>query len=548
MDEIIYIDRTSLKIPMENSTIKNTGQVLISVTVRNRSSDTVINAAAGVSLLEVLLEHGLAVTAECGGRGTCKKCLVRVQKQGLIQACRYVLEHDIKVILPMPPRTSILESSDGPVKQVGGDSGITMTQDLGTVTVCYDGGMIAHHANTAQNPPVPYGVAVDIGTTTVVVYLEDLAARKTVAVESFVNPQAFAGSDVVSRINFAMEHETGLALLQQCIVTAINKAVDKACTAAHVSPGMIFKLTVVGNPTMLHLLLGVDPAPIARAPYVPLFTEAKTQRASMLGLTINPGAVVMTLPLVAGYVGADVIAGIASTPMMDTESFSLYIDIGTNGEMALGNRDVIFCCASAAGPAFEGARIRCGVSGIAGAICSYEDGSYTTIGGLAPVGICGSGVVDIVARLLDRGIIDADGFMESDVCIERSENTGHNRDIVLTPADVREVQLAKAAIASGIKILIKQSGVRTEDIGRVYLAGAFGNYMRIASAARIGMMPPELVPKVVCVGNAAGTGACLALRSREFERSLKRIVDRATYIELSGRPDFNDIFIEEMAF
>jgi uncharacterized 2Fe-2S/4Fe-4S cluster protein (DUF4445 family) len=525
---------------------------LVKVTVKHGPRETVITASAGGRLVDVLREQGIILFSVCGGRGICKKCLVSVEKQGLVLACKYMLEHDIDVTIPLPAAggTRILESDGGAVKKVDGDNGVTIASVGARVTVCFNGRIIAEYENASGKTPVPYGAAIDIGTTTVVVYLEDLAAVRTVAIESFVNPQAFAGSDVVSRIHFVMEHETGLAQLQQSIVASLNRAIEKACAAAagKIVPREIYKLTAAGNPAMLHLLLAVDPSPIARAPYVPVFTEAKTRNAAELGLAASPGAVVTTLPSVSGYVGADVVAGIASTPMTEAEAFSLYIDIGTNGEMALGNRDSIFCCSSAAGPAFEGARISCGVGGVEGAICSYENGVYSTIGGHPPVGICGSGIVDIVAWFLDRGIIGAGGFMESDVCIERRGNTATGRDIILTPVDVREVQLAKAAIASGIKILMKEADVEISKIEKVYLAGAFGNFMNVANAARIGMIPPDLAPKVVCIGNAAGTGARLALRSRGFERSLKKIVDISKYIELSGRSDFNETFVEEMGF
>jgi uncharacterized 2Fe-2S/4Fe-4S cluster protein (DUF4445 family) len=533
---------------MKNSNTTKTEPALISVTVKHGSKETTISAPAGTRLIDVLREHETATISVCGGRGTCKKCLVSVGKQGLMLACRYIVEHDIEVTILPPARTRILESDGGVLKSVACNSGITMTSAGGMVKVRNNGRIIARHVRTAGETPVPYGVAIDIGTTTVVIYLEDLASGTTAGVESFVNPQAAVGSDVVSRIHFVMEQKRGVIQLQHSIVTAINHAIGKACSTACIKPDDIYKLTVAGNPTMLHLLLGIDPSPIACAPYAPVFTKAKTATALALGLNANPGAAVAVLPSIAGYVGADVVAGIASTPMTESEAFSLYIDIGTNGEMALGNRDSIFCCASAAGPAFEGARIKCGVGGVEGAICSYENGGYATVGGLPPIGICGSGIVDIVARLLDKGVIDARGFMASDFVVEYGRNTGCGSDIVLTPADVREVQLAKAAIASGIAILIKHAGIRTGDIEQVYLAGAFGNFMNVASAGRIGMIPRDFAAEVVGVGNAAGTGARLALRSREFERSLQRIVDVSEYIELSGRSDFNDEFVEAMSF
>jgi uncharacterized 2Fe-2S/4Fe-4S cluster protein (DUF4445 family) len=533
---------------MKKSNATSSEPASIRIIVRHGSGEKVIIAPAGTRLLDALQETEISLHSVCGGSGTCAKCLVDIEGQGLVRACRHLLEREIRVTMPMSAHPQILESGSGVVKQVVCDSGIAMTASAGIETISCDGRVIARRDAHSGEASVPYGVAIDIGTTTVVAYLEDLSDGRTIAVESFVNPQAGAGGDVISRIHFVMERASGLAQLQRCLVSGINRAVEKARSAGKIDPWSICKIAAVGNPTMLHLLLAVDPSPIAQAPYAPAFTEAQTTSAAMLGLAVNPEAVVVTLPCISGYVGADVVAGIASTPMIDEETLSLYIDIGTNGEMALGNRECIFCCASAAGPAFEGSGICCGVGGVAGAICSYEHGTYATIGGCSPVGICGSGIVDIIAGFLDNGIVDARGFMESDVIIESAVNTGCGRDIVLTPADVREVQLAKAAIASGIEILIKQAGVGIDEVKRVYLAGAFGNFMNVGNAARIGMIPQLLAAQAVCVGNAAGTGARLALRSREFERSLKRIAGMATYVELSGRADFNATFVEAMNF
>lgn len=393
-----------------------------------------------------------------------------------------------------------------------------------------------------------YGAAIDIGTTTVAVFLENLTTGKAAGVESFVNPQAAYGHDVISRIRHAMNDPQGLSTLRMAVVEGINEALNALCRGAGVSHEAIIKASVAGNPTMLHLFCGVDPSSIARAPYSPVFTKAQLKRGGECGLSMNRGGAVLVLPSISGFVGADVVAGIAATPVTGSPAFSLYLDIGTNGEMALGNREGLFCCSSAAGPAFEGATIRCGMGAVEGAICSFKNGRYKTIGGRLPVGICGSGIVDIVAHLLSAGTIRSDGYMENDYRVERGERTATGSDIVLTPQDVRSVQLAKAAIRSGITILMKTAGIAAERIKRVYCAGAFGAYLNIGSAAAIGMIPQEFLGRVTSVGNAAGYGARLALRSLEFEKSLQKIVSKARYIELSGREDFNEEFVRALEF
>ena len=248
------------------------------------------------------------------------------------------------------------------------------------------------------------------------------------------------------------------------------------------------------------------------------------------------------------YVGADITAGLAAVPLAESDGFSLFIDIGTNGEMALGNRETILACATAAGPAFEGARIQCGMGGVFGAIAKYADGKYETIGNQGPMGICGSGLVDIVAYLLDQGVITPEGYMEKEHVLVPAKASGTGKDIVITPRDIRETQLAKAAVAAGIKVLIEQSGRVMGDIRHVYLAGGFGNTLNIASAVRIGLIPGGLGEKVVQVGNSAGAGALLAVKSTDFESRVRGIAGMCRYIELSSRRDFNDHFMDEMHF
>ena len=521
---------------------------MIKVSIKSHDGDRVLKARKGDRLLDVLRSAGAEVYSPCGGNGRCGKCLVTIRGKGIRLACHYLLEHDIELALPKHEAALIVESEQMLQKTITLDCGIEKICKNGIVTVSYKGRSLWPSIKSSPETDKLYGIAVDIGTTTVVVFLQDLTSGKTVGVESFINPQAAYGHDVISRIHHTMEHTGGLAGLRAMLAAGINEAIDALCRRTGISNRNIFKTTVAGNPTMLHFFLGKNPSSIACAPYKPLFTEAQQTTGNECGLCMNPAGVVQVLPSISGFVGADVVAGIATTPFVDTDGFSLYIDIGTNGEMAVGNREKMFCCSTAAGPAFEGATLHCGAGGVEGAICSFADGRYTTIGGCAPVGICGSGIVDIVAFLLENEIIDHNGYMDEAYRIEQKERTATGEDIVLTPRDVREVQLAKAAIRAGVTILAKSAGISLDAVETVYLAGAFGNFMNIANSTAIGLIPKQLADKVVCVGNAAGYGARLALCSVDFEESLGRIAAKAHYIELSGRNDFNEEFVKEIEF
>ena len=524
------------------------GGKLVKVIIKNHDGECVLKARKGDRLIDVLRNAGVPVLSPCGGNGICGKCLVTISGLGMRLACRYVLERDTEIALPKHGTSLIVESEQKVRKTVALDSGIEKICKNGVVKVLYKGAHLCAYGASSLEAAAQFGVAIDIGTTTVVVFLQDLASGKTVGVESFVNPQAAYGHDVISRIHHTIEHAGGIARLRDMIVTGINEAIDDLCRRTGISYNDIFKTTVAGNPTMLHFFLGKNSASIASAPYRPVFTEAQRKTGKECGLCMNPAGVVLVLPSISGFVGADVVAGMAATPFFDTGAFSLYIDIGTNGEMAIGNRKKMYCCSTAAGPAFEGATLHCGVGGVEGAIYSFKDGRYKTIGGCAPIGICGSGIVDIIAFLLEKEIIDHNGYMEAAYRIEQKERTATGKEIVLLPRDVREVQLAKAAICAGITILVKSAGISLDVVESVYLAGAFGMFMNVENALAIGMLPCQLKDKIVCVGNAAGYGARLALCSVDFEESLGRIAFKAHYIELSGREDFSEEFVKEMIF
>ena len=253
------------------------------------------------------------------------------------------------------------------------------------------------------------------------------------------------------------------------------------------------------------------------------------------------------IPSIASYVGADIVSGLASVELPD-EKYALFIDIGTNGEIALANNKKVFSCATAAGPAFEGANIEHGVGGIEGAISEYENGNITTIGKKPAIGICGSGLIDIVAALVEEGKVDFMGFMEEPLVLTPKKDSGTDHDICIFPEDIRQVQLAKAAIAAGIKILIKAAEVNFKDIECLYLAGGFGNYIRVESAIKIGLLPSELEDRIIPIGNSAGTGAKLSLISKDFNKRIHKVISHSEYLELSLRADFNMEYVEQMNF
>jgi uncharacterized 2Fe-2S/4Fe-4S cluster protein (DUF4445 family) len=418
----------------------------------------------------------------------------------------------------------------------------------------------------------PHGVAVDIGTTTIVGMLLDLETGEELAVASATNPQVAYGDDVVSRINHARTHPDGLRTLQQAVVGCLNDIIGQLCRRARVRRRDIYEVVVVGNTTMAHLLLGVNPEFIAQAPYVGAWRSARTVGAREVGLRLHPRGQLTILPNIAGFVGSDTVGVILATRLLESERVELAIDIGTNGEIVLGSRGRLLCCSTAAGPAFEGARIRFGMRAAAGAIervTFAEDVHCEVIGARSPLGMCGTGLIDAVAELLRVGVVDAGGRLRppeevgevpepirrrvrrhSDglifLLVGREE--GAPEDIYLTQRDVREVQLAKGALFAGIRTLERELGISDADISRVLLAGAFGNYIRRDMALRIGLLPALPVERVEFVGNSAGTGAKMALLSTGARSAAERISRTVEYVELAASADFQDTFAEAMLF
>lgn len=606
---------------------------MFKVKVHSDKRTVEFQATDKLSLLHYLRNNGLFVDSPCNGNGTCGKCRVKLISEppqasereiellghsaiedGYRLACRVYVNtgleislgdeqntpakiltegmlRDIKIKpllskislpldkpglsdqrddfqrlsyspLPCPADLPLLRSLPAVLREKGYN--ITLISD-GLKPLAVEAG------NTTGEF---YGAAVDIGTTTIACYLFDLNTGKKLCVDSFLNPQKIYGADVISRIKHTMDSAEGLEQLHSMIVSAINAGISVMCSKAHINPDRIYAVTLVGNTTMLHLLLKVDPKYIASAPFTPVFTSNINLRAEELGIAVNPSGLVCILPSVSAYIGADTVGAVLSTGMSEQADISLLIDIGTNGEIVLGNTTFLYACSSAAGPAFEGANIRNGMGSISGAVSSVsltQGLSFTTIGDSRPAGICGTGIVDALAQLLEIGIVDETGRMDmawepqvpeqaalaerltavdgmNAFILCREEETGTGREIAVTQKDIRELQNAKAALAAGINVLVREAGISFDDIKTVYLAGGFGSYINIESALKIGLIPEALRGKIITVGNAAGQGAIETLLNSDSLKAAGEISRRIKYIELSACKDFNDYYVECMMF
>ncbi|MHB1006744.1 MAG: ASKHA domain-containing protein [Chloroflexota bacterium] len=416
-----------------------------------------------------------------------------------------------------------------------------------------------------------YGVAVDIGTTSIVGALMDLTSGEAVAVASSLNGQASFGADVISRINFAAAGPEGLAQLQASVVGTINAILAELISRSGVPRERIYELVAVGNTTMSHLFLGINPSSLALAPYVAVNSDAYATRASELGIEIHPRGQVYMLPNIACFVGSDTVGVVLATRQHDDPRVRLAIDIGTNGEIVLGSAERLVACSTAAGPAFEGAEITFGMRATDGAIEKLwieDDVVVRTINNGRPRGLCGSGLIDAVAEMLRVGLIDETGRLVAPedaaqvlpealckrlVQTERGyafvlAGAGRQR-VYLTQQDVRKLQLAKGAISAGIQILMKELGLSGHaEIAEVLLAGAFGSYVSPASARAIGLVPPFPLSRLISVGNAASVGARMALLSMDARKEAEAIARRVEHIELSSRADFQDEFVTAMYF
>jgi len=420
-----------------------------------------------------------------------------------------------------------------------------------------------------------YGIAYDLGTTTVVATLLDLNTGTPLAVKSMLNKQQPFGADVITRISATMLDPNALEKLSSLAQETLNQLTQEVCIEAGISPLHVYEIAIAGNATMNHLLLGIDPEALGVAPFIMSSADFPDVNAAEIGIEIHPRAKAVILPSLGAYVGGDIIAGALASGMDRDKRLRLFIDVGTNCEIVLGDGEKILATAAPAGPAFEAASIKCGVRAASGAIETIKitDGQLIigTIDDAPAVGICGSGLVDACASLVGVGLLDHSGrFVTDEIArdvaptladrlLERegervfvltwSKEVGDLSDCVfLTQRDVRELQFAKAAIATGWALLLEEFGVAESEIQQVLLAGSFGSYLSPASAIKIGLVPKLSVMRIMSAGNVAGEGAKMVLLSAQERHGANALLEEINYVELSDRADFNDKFVDRLAF
>jgi len=410
-----------------------------------------------------------------------------------------------------------------------------------------------------------FGVAVDVGTTTVVAQLVDLRTGKVLGTKGTYNSQARYGEDVITRSIHA--EKGGLGELQEAVVGDIGRLISSLCEGVGISPADISALVCAGNTVMMHLLLGVNPKYIRKEPYIPVFSLPPVVRAGEIGLEIVSDALLYCLPSVASFVGADIVAGVLASGMAREERLSMLMDMGTNGETVLGNSEFLVCCSCSAGPAFEGGGIRFGMRASRGAIQRVEltpdlEVFVSTVDGVRPRGICGSGMIDSMAEFLRRGVINRAGKFNEDLLgrTERlrkgedglefvlvwAEESAIGRDIVLTQADIDNLIRSKAAVYAGAKVLLEKVGFDFDAVERVYVAGGFGNFLNIEKAIEVGLLPDLPRERFEYIGNSSLAGARLCLLSEEAFEEAMEIASKMTYIELSVDSAFYEQFVAEL--
>ena len=609
------------------------------VTIEFRPHDKVTRVPPGMTLFNAANWIGLPIDSTCGAKGTCGKCKVRILcghngataadrrvfneaelADGWRLSCRSEAQSDVVCEVPRlmgnpkaalmgfdrhvilnanvhkvpltltPPSLEDQRSDFSRIRDALAPEGYEVEASLNALRQLpsllrksqwqVTAVVVGHELVSVEGGDTSgrsFGLAFDIGTTTVVGTLLDLNSGAPVAVSSALNRQAVHGADVISRISHTMLNESGLSQLNEAIVGTMNGLIAQLLQEGQVAPHEVYEVVTAGNATMQHLFLGADPEPIGLEPFIPVVEEMVQTSAQEVGLAILPQAQVHCLPYLGAYVGADLVAGLLATGLAQNEGVRLLVDVGTNGEIILGSVERTVATAAPAGPAFEGAQIQDGMRASDGAIEAVtitRDGiSLQVIGDVPPIGLCGSGLLDAVAQLRLCGLMLPSGrFVKADEAFDlvvpdlakriitarddgrRSfvlawgEDSGSGKPIVLTQRDVRELQFAKGSIAGGIDVVMRELGIEAEELVEIYLAGSFGSYINPQSARIIGLVPAVPVERIKAVGNAAGEGAKIALlsfRERQVARSLPQIVE---YHELSGRGDFNDSFLAVLQF
>ncbi|MGL6175018.1 MAG: ASKHA domain-containing protein [Cellulosilyticaceae bacterium] len=501
------------------------------IKVTNTSNETV---------LQYLGKQHIKLSAPCGGKGTCGKCKVRVLsdtaeistedrvffsdkelEEGYRLSCKLMMQEgmQVEVEIERDKEFRIVSSYE----QIKNEEIVQSKEG--------------------------YGIAIDIGTTTIAMELIDLYSGKIKSAHTTLNSQRQYGADVITRINFSASG--GVEKLKSAVQEDILKGIERLCIEANISEKLINEVTVAGNTTMLHTLVGLNCESLGQYPFTPVILDTTEYAFREIFEQSDLTAHLTLLPGISTYVGADITSGLYHCNIHESKGVRLFIDIGTNGEMAIGNKDKVIALATAAGPAFEGGNISCGVGSTKGAICSvrYENGEFIceTIGEVTPVGICGSGLIDIMAECLKYELVDETGYIvdESDEIIIYQEN---EIKIVLTQKDIRQIQLAKAAIRAGVEALIHTYGLDYNAIEGVYLAGGFGKYITKESMAILGLIPTELKGKIIKIGNSSLGGCVKYLTLKDSSKNLGKVRSISEAINLAESVQFNELFVQHMMF
>jgi uncharacterized 2Fe-2S/4Fe-4S cluster protein (DUF4445 family) len=593
---------------------------------------------SGTTVFDAASWNGIAIDSTCGGHGTCKKCRVRVVEgnaaisdldprafspeeltNGWRLACRAIARADLVVEVPplqTRPKAALagvgrhvilrpavqkrhlvleeptLEDQTSDLERVLAamdDLELTVSLDVvrelprllrragyDVTAVLVDDELIA--VEEGDTTDRLHAIAFDLGTTTVVATLLDLTTGQPLAVGSRLNRQQPFGADVIARISATMIEENALAELRRHAHETLAELTREVCDEAGVDPRGIYEIVVAGNMTMIQLALGIDPEPLGMAPFIVASRRLPVGRAADFGVDVHPRAPAVTFPALGAYVGGDIVAGLLATGLTRDRRLRLFVDVGTNCEIVLGSSSRVVATAAPAGPAFEGATIRCGMRAAEGAIegvrLTDDDVEIQVIGDVEPAGICGSGLVDAAAELLRLGLLEPSGRLIShddavlrfpglaDRLVSVANGKGgtervfvlaHRGDdparaIYLSQVDVRRLQEAKAAIATGWRMLLRELGIDEQDVQQVLLGGSFGAFLTPASAVRIGLVPRLAVTRIVAAGNVAGEGAKIAALSLQERAAAAAVLDEVEYVEASGNPDYNELFLEELTF
>ncbi|MBE6666413.1 MAG: DUF4445 domain-containing protein [Ruminococcaceae bacterium] len=531
----------------------------------------------GTTASAVLQKYHTSFYAPCGGNGTCGKCRIRIRgeisepserelaflseedrKNGIRLACMCrllghfeIMPTDMKMQVQLHSKT--VSYTHAPM--------LTMEKHENETVFFSDGKERFREKDVKNN----LGIAVDIGTTTVAAYLCDMEKGEILATRGIKNPQSIYGADVISRMDKIMKDESLLSVQQKLICNVIRESAQRMCEEKGLCENEIRAAVICGNTVMQHIAAGINPVSIGVAPFHAPTLFGEEYSAHALGLLSNPNAIAYFAPCFASYVGGDIACGMIATGLDGCKEKVLFVDIGTNGEIGLSTENGLYFCSAAAGPAFEGAHIACGMPGIPGAVGKVflREGKigYETVGAEPAIGICGSGVIDAVAVMLQAGLLDETGLIaekdeagdfEDYMDEDEDENPvfmiDKEKNIYICAKDIREIQLAKAAVCAGAQTLLHTAGIEAEELSRVIIAGGFGSHLRAESLCRIGMLPITDSKKLEFVGNAAGMGAVCVLLGKEPREAAKTVCGKSEYTELSGSQYFMEKYIDEMMF